>query len=645
MSLRGEKFKLEYRTGEHNIVEELYHRALDHATEYRRAVGFFSSSALESIGAPLGKFIVRGGTMLLITSVRLSAEDAVAIQSGMDRGEVCEKRLLQEIEDAFKTPFGKGTFLLTTLLAAGRLTIRIALPRSGSGIYHEKVGIFRDSDGHYLTFSGSSNESRSAFETNYECIDVFPSWTDAVRAEAKWNHFERLWKGEAQGVETLPFPEAARRALLVKHTETASLNSNRGRDSGDREALWDHQREAAEAFLKAKRGILEMATGTGKTRTALHICRHLLNEGIIDTIVVAADGTDLLDQWYLQLLSLAKDSARQISILRHYGPYHERDHFEVRHGTTALLSSRQALAPALRSLSTHDAQRTLLIHDEVHRLGSAGNRISLSGLSDLIAFRLGLSATPERDYDSDGNAFIQSHIGSVLYRYELQHAIRDRILAPFNYFPLLYMPDESDRLRLQSVYKRAAAQRHAGNPMSKEEVWIELAKVYKTSLAKLHPFADFLLCHSDLLRRCIIFVETREYGDEVLDLIHRYRHDFHTYYAEEDAGTLQRFATGNLECLVTCHRLSEGIDIRSLETVILFSSSRTRLETIQRIGRCLRIDPGNPSKRANVIDFIRTGEENGEQDNAVGSTNPDVERQQWLQELSKIAPRSASHGS
>ena len=43
---------------------------------------------------------------------------------------------------------------------------------------------------------------------------------------------------------------------------------------------------------------------------------------------------------------------------------------------------------------------------------------------------------------------------------------------------------------------------------------------------------------------------------------------------------LKRFADGQLECLLTCHRLSEGIDIRSIENVILFSSARARLERV-----------------------------------------------------------------
>jgi len=168
--------------------------------------------------------------------------------------------------------------------------------------------------------------------------------------------------------------------------------------------------------------------------------------------------------------------------------------------------------------------------------------------------------------------------------------------------------------------------------MTEEEVWIEIAKVYKTSRAKLPVFEQFIQEHPQLLERCIVFVETREYGEEVLEIIHRFRPDFHTYFTGDDSDTLRRFARGELECLITCHRVSEGIDIRSLNTVILFSSARARLETIQRIGRCLRADPRNPRKIANVVDFIRVQSESNEDPNA------DQERYHWLSELSRIRP-------
>jgi superfamily II DNA or RNA helicase len=636
MSLLTSAFKSEYRTGVDNIVEALYHPALREASQYWRAVGFFSSSALEAIGEPLGVFVDRGGTMRLVTSVRLSEADLHAIETGIDRSKVIEARLLDEIRLGFSSPLGRGAFLLASLLASGRLEIQVAHPRLGAGIYHEKVGVFLDSDNNFVAFTGSSNESRTAFETNYECVDVYTSWGDPARAQAKRAHFVQLWDRIAPGVETMTFPEAARRALLVKYEETVASGAAESSSAGNEDGLWPHQKLAVREFFAKKRGVLEMATGTGKTRTALHICRQLLSTNQVDTMIVTADGNDLLDQWYLQLLTLSKTSPKPLTILRHYGSYHQTNEFELRSGVTALLVSRLALPQALRVLRRPEAARTLLIHDEVHRLGSEGNRKALAGLSDHIPYRLGLSATPDREYDQDGNIFIADHIGPNLFEYPLSAAIQDEILAPFDYFPLPYTPDANDRARLQNVYKQASARRQEGRPMSQEEIWIEIAKVYKSSNAKLAPFDEFIRAHPQLLRRCIIFVDNKEYGDSVLQLVHRYRHDFHTYYAEEDSQTLRRFAVGDLECLITCHRLSEGIDIRSLESVILFSSSRARLETIQRIGRCLRVDPDNPSKRASVVDFIRTGGAGDDDDGGDQQTNSDTLRESWLMELSRI---------
>jgi superfamily II DNA or RNA helicase len=203
-------------------------------------------------------------------------------------------------------------------------------------------------------------------------------------------------------------------------------------------------------------------------------------------------------------------------------------------------------------------------------------------------------------------------------------------LAPFNYFPLPYRLTDNDRERLKDVYRRKAARALAGEPMSDQELWTELARVYKTSEAKLPIFRKFIADRPELLRRSIIFVETTEYARPVLDIVHEHRPDFHTYFGGEDAETLKRFARGDLECLITCHRVSEGIDIQSLSSVILFSSARARLETIQRMGRCLRSDPEDTGKVANVVDFVRQG------DTDTTGPNADDDRADWLRDLAKI---------
>jgi len=447
------------------------------------------------------------------------------------------------------------------------------------------------------------------------------------------DNFERLWSNNTRGLSVVPFPDAARNRLLQFRTTNitqVAVPPNK----------WRHQDDAIECFSRAERGILEMATGTGKTRTALRICELLVCRNDVDTIVVSADGLDLLDQWHFHLLSALPQFSSRFVIQRHYGTHYERDRFMLDPRRRILLASRPALAPALRSIGARNAHRTLLIHDEVHRLGSPANRASLAGLSDNIRFRLGLSATPEREYDQEGTEFVERHVGPVIFQFGLADAIRKGILTPFTYSPIDYDLNEDDRRRLQDVYRRAEARERAGDPMSQEEIWIELARVHKTSMAKLPLFNEFLKHNSDILERCIIFVETKEYGEEVLRIVHRYRHDFHTYYSGEDSETLRRFARGEIQCLITCHRLSEGIDIKSITSVVLFSSARAPLETIQRMGRCLRIDPDNPEKRARVVDFIRNDPNAANGD----PTNADSERRAWLLELSAVEPEEPEYG-
>lgn len=628
MGLRDYTFKTEYRSGSDNLIESLYHPALARANRYWRAVGYFSSSSLEAIGQPLGEFVYHGGVIRLISSVELQEDDFRAIEQGISKQQVFEERLLEQIRAEFAAPIGQGAALLGMLLEAERLEIRIATPKSGRGIYHEKVGIFLDEKDDYVAFSGSSNESRTALEVNYECIDVYPSWEESVRARAKRNHFELLWDNRAVGAETLPFPEAARREL-IRVCRPGGTTSPAAPKKPQVDP-WRHQTQAIEAFLAARRGILEMATGTGKTHTALQIFKQLVTGHEIKSAIVTSDGTDLLDQWAKQLYSIASNLNPRFRVLRHYGNNHQRDEYELEPLNSVLVVSRSALHEVLLRMKTATKNRLLIIHDEVHGLGSPVNIRALKGLSDEIPYRLGLSATPEREYDQEGTAFIERDVGPVIYRFPLEEAIRRGILCEFDYHAMEYVLSDDDKTRLQNVYRQKAARAAEGQPMSDAELWTALARVYKTSLEKLPLFANYLSQHPEILERAIIFVAEMEYGEHVLDIIHQYRYDFHTYYAEDDRQNLVEFARGNIACLITCHRVSEGIDIKSIRSIVLFSSDRARLETIQRIGRCLRIDPLDPDKRAIVLDFVRA------QDDDNSDLNSDQLRRQWLTSLSQV---------
>jgi len=622
MSLKDISYQEDYRSGKDDILYDFFRPSLSNSIKYHRAVGFFSSSALELFGSPLGEFVKQGGTIKLVTSVELTDQDYAAIKDGVPRRDIAKNRLDKIITEEFNDGMGDGVRRLCTLLELNRLEIKIAIPKNTRGIFHEKVGVFFD-DQDYVAFSGSANESLRAFEDHYECVDVYPSWSDSTRAKRKLDHFNNLWSDDEKGVSVFDFPEALEKKLIRISKEPSLAKKN------EKLNKWRHQDDAVALFLEKERGILNMATGTGKTRTSIKIILTLFNDGAIDTAIVAADGNDLLIQWYENVLLHRKSANIKLRVYRSFKDFREVQDFSLNKKLSILITSRPNLPSLLSELSGDEAKRTILIHDEVHRLGSPGNVRTLSGLSNKIRFRLGLSATPEREYDAEGNKFIADHIGPVIFNFNLENAIERNILCPFNYYPLDYQINKDDRRKISDLHAIRAAREKDGNPMSDEEFWIAISSVYKNSRAKIPIFSDFIDGREELLKRSIVFVETMDYGKEVLNVIHNYRPDFHTYFSGEDSDTLLRFARNELECLITCHRLSEGIDIQSLSSVILFSSSRVRLETIQRIGRCLRTDPENPDKIANVIDFIRANSDPNE-------LNVDQERAIWLSDLSKI---------
>ncbi len=645
-----ERLRSHYRSGEDDLSRDFFLPCLTHANWYGRAAGYFSSSSLLSWAAILPQIVAQPAKKIdLLIAPELPDSDLEAIRALASEDE--RNNLRQRLADdialraiAFANAPADLDLRITVfswLIAVGQLTLRFAFPEHvvGARLYHEKIGVFSFPWGAEVAFTGSANETEGGHSDNYESIDVFRDWilADQSRVAVKRDQFADAWNGTAKGLKVLPLSREAIKQIRSRAGSYAPPRSPESTEPAAESNKWRHQDDAIAAFKQSERGVLEMATGTGKTKTAIRLLKELVAAGEIATVIIAMDGNDLLNQWYEQLVVEVQSMPKRLAVLRHYETHKEHEPFILAPQGMILLAARPNLRTSLLSLSAHDAKKTLLIHDEVHRLGSPGNRTDLKSLSDNIRFRLGLSATPEREYDADGTAFIEEHIGPVIFRFGLEDAIRKGILAPFDYHPIEWRPDERDSDRIQQVHKRAAARAAAGDPMTQADIWIELANVYKTSLVKIPLFAGFINGRPDLLARCIIFVATRDYGDAVLEIVHQHRHDFHKYFADEDSDTLRRFARGSLECLVTCHRLSEGIDIQSLRTVILLSSDRAPLETIQRIGRCLRLDPANPTKRAQVVDFVRV------RDGAASDSEPtpDETRRDWLKELSLLQPLGA----
>lgn len=604
---------------------------LTEASRFDRGVGYFTSQWLRLAATGLTALAGRGGHARLIASPKLAVEDWNALVEGasaMENSKLHEA-LKAAVEDLERHLATEPVRALAWMVADGLLEVRLALPTDAlDGDFHDKFGVFEDEEGNRVAFHGSMNDSAQAFR-NYEGLDVFTSWgdvSDARRVEAHAARFDRLWDNQDVNLRVYHLPEAIRLNLVELTTRTDRPYA-RNASSSQSTNRWRHQDEAVAKFLAARAGILEMATGTGKTRTALRIVQELRKRREIDFVIVCAGGTDLLDQWRVQLTNEVESP-----LYCTYGGQHDESAFLTQRRDATWLASRDALVDHLKRMPEGRRARTLIICDEVHGFGSPTMVSSLAGVVRTFGYRLGLSATPDREYDAEGNQFLEQEIGPVLYRFPLEEAIRRGILCEFGYVPLPYIYTDDDKRKVQATVAAYHAKRKAGEPVSLEWLWRSLAKIGKEAPNKIPVFREYLRAHPEILSRTLIFVETVEFGRMVQPVLMEHTRDFHTYYGTDDQSHLRRFASAELKVLLTAHRISEGIDIQAVDSVVLFSASRARLETIQRLGRCLRTDPANPDKRALVVDFIRADIEREEG----ADQHADEARAAWLTELAAV---------
>ena len=297
LSLRDLDLRHQYRSDRHHLLEDFYSPCLERSLTYDRAVGFFSSTSLAAAAKGITALIRVGGRMRLIASPHLSQADADAIAQGLkQREDVITAVLLHELEQLDQLAHDRLGYL-AWLLSKGRLEIKLAVHQDPHqrGLYHEKLGIFKDVAANVVVFTGSANESASGLIDNFECVDVFRSWRsgDDERIAEKLDDFQRLWENQTLTLEVLEFPEAARRSLLklcpsTPPTREPSVSTTQGeyqlpsldietRSKGipiiplGLEIRAYQQQAIANWFANQGRGTLRMATGSGKTITALAI--------------------------------------------------------------------------------------------------------------------------------------------------------------------------------------------------------------------------------------------------------------------------------------------------------------------------------------------------------------------------------------
>ena len=622
------KVKVCLDTSEDNLIDELYTPCLKWAERFDRGVGYFTTGWLTYNVAGLSDFASRGGKMRLITSPILSTEDTDAIIGAESQDGSAflrlEAALLENVEILRQEMEADIINAFSWMLYDGIIDMRFAIPceKLEEGDFHDKFGIFyKGNDA--LSFSGSINDSKHGFQ-NYESIKVFKTWAGTQEyVDADTARFEKIWNRKDRNLKMFTIPQAVKNKIFELRSQDRPYSLPVG------SSKWVHQDIAVKTFLEKEHGILAMATGTGKTVTAMKIINKLFDSGEIRRVVITMYGNDLLDQWAIQI----RENYKNKQINYHYAAQKMMKDFVMHPDDSILILSRDSknlsrLLDLFDRLPGDYRNDTLFVFDEVHGAGSNTFVENLSGRLSPYRYRLGLSATPEREYDEAGNDFLLNEIGEVIFEFTLQDAIKKGILCEFNYIPLPYVLTEEEKLKKRKIIAAFNAKKESREPVDEKDMFTQLALVNKTAVNKLEEFENLISQRPELLQKCIIFVQTMEYGAKLQEILVRYSDKYHTYYADDEKINLENFAAGKIDCLLTCKKISEGIDISSVTNIILFSSDRSRLVTTQRIGRALRLDKNNPEKKATVVDFVI--EDSEENDN-----NADAARAEWLTELSQ----------
>jgi len=653
-----------YRTCSENEPIKFYLECLCNSKSLDLLLGYFSSAAINILSLGFATFLFNGGVLRLIINNVLSHEDKQAIkrgQEGLFKKELIDLNNIKLLKDSLDD-YGKQFFhCLSWLIANDRIQFKIIKPIGGQGIAHYKSGTFHDGND-YVGFKASCNFTAFGLLENLEELDAFLSWENSRSSKmisCQKREFENIFSGNSNIVEYLSVDEVTEiihnefgnftiHELLINEKELIERKKSAIKSKSTVKAFnelsqqlnkisrtpkfpypsgaRDYQIAAFEKWrVNGGKGIFAMATGTGKTITSLNC---LLNEYVSTETykaVILVPTIALLEQWKKECL---KFNFRNIIVVSSkYDWLGDISFFStasklIDTSYIIIVTYASFVKPKFQSIFATLPQDTLLIADEVHNMGAK----SVSALLPKITLekRIGLSATPERIYDTESNRSIQDFFHDrppYIFSYPMREAIYGNppALCKYTYFPHVVTLSENELNEYIKISKQLLKfhDSKTGKFKDCQELEMLLLKrkriIHKAENKKVifRSIINEEFKKQQRLRYTLIYVpeglepdystidEYFEDEDE-LHLIDEYTKIVsntdssimvmqYTSKSQSREKILQDFANGKVHVLTSMKCLDEGVDIPRSEFAIFCASTGNPRQFIQRRGRVLRI--------------------------------------------------------
>ena len=659
-----------YVPGEEYSPERFFDDGLKNSTEFDLKLGYFSSAAISVLAEGFATFISRGGYMRLIINHIVSKKDKEAITNGVmgnviDCSDLSNFQYLKATFNEYQEQFFR---CLAYMISQKRIDIRIIKPRGQKGIAHTKSGQFRDGDS-ITAFTGSANFTISGLFNNIEEIKIDRS--DSIdrmvqkRIEKQRKDFDAIMSGEKKGIDYLS-PKDLVEAIstnygdsdieelldvekklreVKKQHDVVATSAHEDIAPSIPKFPYDKPREYQQlAFENWKnnnqQGLFAMATGTGKTITSLNCLLEIYNRNGYYKAIILVPTITLVNQWekecwkfnfgnIIKVYSKNTEWRSKIELLqmteKYRKPSEPTQNFIII--STYASFARENVFSILNSF---ERTKVLLIADEAHNMGSPSILKRLGTINYLR--RIGLSATPERQFDDDTNKKLYRFFGAeekFTFEYSMEEAIQKGVLCKYYYYPHLVKLTDEEMTNYVELSEKISKyfNYNSGAFDKKDEILMGLLlarkRIIHKAANKLGAFMKIIeeryerngnLKYSliyvpegnkpDYFSDSDIFDKSEQVADDAVSdhLIDIYTEavmkidkyitvrKFVSGQKDRDA-ILADFAKGRLQVLTSMKCLDEGVDVPRSELAIFCASTGNPRQFIQRRGRVLRIHP------------------------------------------------------